>query len=145
MVALFYKVMKRTVSPLSTYVTKIVKGGKILNVWVVPLSKFFKYNFFYSFLIYFIFLCNLICFIRLILGDGSNAAPFCVSMTSKKLLSTVETVSMWQLPVVLHMDGTFKLNKNEFPVITLGISDFVLLLRMHRSVMSLAVESIYSP
>ncbi len=30
---------------------------------------------------------------------------------------------MWQLPVVLHMDSTFKLNENEFPVITLGLSD----------------------
>jgi hypothetical protein len=60
--------MKGTVSPLSTYVTKIVKGGKILNVWDVPLTMFFyfslmherdtcdliKYNFLYSFLIYFI-------------------------------------------------------------------------------------------
>jgi transposase-like protein len=44
-------------------------------------------------------------------------------VTSKKLLSTVEKVSMWQLPVVLHMDGTFKLNENEFLVITLGVSD----------------------
>jgi hypothetical protein len=44
-------------------------------------------------------------------------------VTSKKLLSTVEKVSMWQLPVVLHMDGAFKLNENEFPVITLGVSD----------------------
>jgi hypothetical protein len=44
-------------------------------------------------------------------------------MTSKKLLSTVEKVSMWQLPVVLHMDSTIKLNENEFPVITLGVSD----------------------
>jgi hypothetical protein len=44
-------------------------------------------------------------------------------VTSKKLLSTVEKVSMWQLPVVLHMDGAVKLNENEFPVITLGVSD----------------------
>ncbi len=35
------KVMKGTVSPLSTYVIKIVKGGKFLNVWDVPLSMFF--------------------------------------------------------------------------------------------------------
>jgi hypothetical protein len=38
------------------------------------------------------------------------------------LLSTVNKVSMRQLPVVLHMDGTFKLNENEFQVITLGVS-----------------------
>jgi hypothetical protein len=35
---LFLKVMKRTVSPLSTYMTKIVKGGKILAVWDFPIS-----------------------------------------------------------------------------------------------------------
>ena len=58
-------------------------------------------------------------------------------MTSKKLLSTVETVSMWQLPVVLHMDGTFKLNENEFPVITLGISDGA----QHMHIMSLSIIS----
>jgi hypothetical protein len=56
-------------------------------------------------------------------------------MTSKKLLSTVETVSMWQLPVVLHMDGTFKLNENEFPVITLGTSNGA----QHMHIMSLIV------
>jgi hypothetical protein len=35
----------------------------------------------------------------------------------------VAIVSMWELPAVLHMDGTFKLNKNVFPVMTLGVLD----------------------
>jgi hypothetical protein len=61
--------------------------------------------------------------IRLVLIDGSDEAPFCVSMTSKMLLIAVNKVSMWELPVVLQMDGTFKLNENEFTVISLGVSD----------------------
>ncbi len=68
---------------------------------------------------------------------GAMQHHFCVSMTSKKLLSTVETVSMWQLPMVLHMDGTFKLNENEFPVITLGISDGA----QHMHIMLLSIIS----
>jgi hypothetical protein len=70
--------------------------------------------------IYFIFVYQTI---RLVLGDGSNEAAFCLSMMSKMLLSTVNKLSMWELPVVLHMDGMFKLNENEFLVISLGVSD----------------------
>jgi hypothetical protein len=61
--------------------------------------------------------------IRLVLGDGSDEAPFCLSMMPKMLLSTVNKLSMWELPVVLHKDGMFKLNKNEFLVISLVVSD----------------------
>jgi hypothetical protein len=34
-------------------------------------------------------------------------APFCVSMTSKMQLSTMNKLSMWELPVALHMDDMF--------------------------------------
>ncbi len=61
--------------------------------------------------------------IGLVLGDGHDESPFCVSMTSKMLLSAVNKLSMWELSVVLHMDGMLKLNKNEFLLISLGVSD----------------------
>jgi hypothetical protein len=35
------------------------------------------------------------------------------------ILSAMNKLSMWELPVVLHMDGMFKLNENEFLVISL--------------------------
>jgi hypothetical protein len=85
------------------------------QLYICYLIIFFLFNF-----IYFISICPTI---RLVLGDGSDEAPFCVSMTSMMLLSSVNKVSMWELPVVLHMDGTFKLNEKEFPVKSLGVSD----------------------
>jgi hypothetical protein len=60
-----------------------------------------------------------------VVGDGSNAIPFCVSTTSKTLPGAVRKLAIWELPVVLHMDATFQLNENEFPVVILGVSDAV--------------------
>ena len=60
---------------------------------------------------------------RLILGDGSDGHPFILSMTTKSLLSVLNSVSASQIPCVLHMDSTFKCNENEFPVTLLGVSD----------------------
>jgi len=46
-------------------------------------------------------------------------------MSSKAALSIlVKAVSSCALvPLVLHMDATYKLNVNEFPVLILGLSD----------------------
>jgi hypothetical protein len=63
----------------------------------------------FKFLIYFIFVDLTI---RLVIGDGSDEVPFCLSMTSKMLLSAMNKLSMWELPVVLLMDGMFRLNES---------------------------------
>ena len=56
-------------------------------------------------------------------GDGSDAHPFCISMTSTAMLNTVSKLHSWVAPWVLHMDCTFKLNDNEFPLVILGVTD----------------------
>jgi hypothetical protein len=60
---------------------------------------------------------------RLILGDGSDGHPFILSMTTKSLLSVLNSVSGSRIPCVLHMDSTFKCNENEFPATLLGVSN----------------------
>lgn len=57
------------------------------------------------------------------LGDGGDATPFCVSMTSKAMLNVLLKANSCVFPVVLHMDSTFKLNDNEFPLVVIGITD----------------------
>ncbi len=59
------------------------------------------------------------------LGDGGDATPFCVSMTSKAMLNVLLKANSCIFPVVLHMDSTFKLNDNEFPLVVIGITDVV--------------------
>ena len=76
----------------------------------------------FSFLFYFrpnisYHLCSLI------VGDGSDDFPFVISFSSKALLSVLVRANESLLPVVFHMDSTFKCNENEFPVTLLGISD----------------------
>ena len=76
----------------------------------------------FSFLIYFrlnisYHLCSLT------VGDGSDDFPFVISFSSKALLSVLVRANESLLPVVFHMDSTFKCNENEFPVTLLGISD----------------------
>jgi hypothetical protein len=81
---------------------------------------------------------------RLVVGNGSNAMPFCISMTSKTLLGVVKKLAIWELPVVLCMGATFKLNKNEFPIVILGISDAVKSLHiMLVSMISHGTEQMY--
>jgi hypothetical protein len=46
-------------------------------------------------------------------------------MASKMLLGVVRKLAIWELHVVLHMGATFKLNKIEFSVVILGVSDAV--------------------
>jgi len=76
----------------------------------------------FSFLFYFrpnisYHLCSLI------VGDGSDDFPFVISFSSKALLSVLLRANESLLPVVFHMDSTFKCNENEIPVTLLGISD----------------------
>jgi len=59
----------------------------------------------------------------LTVGDGSDNFPFVISISSKALLSVLVRANEPLLPVVFHMDSTFKFNENEFPVTLLGISD----------------------
>jgi hypothetical protein len=62
-------------------------------------------------------------FYRLVLGDGGDATPFCVSMTSKAMLNVLLKANSCVFPLVLHMDSTFKLNDNEFPLVVIRITD----------------------
>ena len=57
------------------------------------------------------------------LGDGSDEHPFIVSMTSIALLSVIPIAMNSTLPSVLHMDCTYKVNDNEFPVLVIGLTD----------------------
>jgi hypothetical protein len=49
--------------------------------------------------------------------------PFYISMSSKAMLSVILQAMCSKFPVVLHMDGTFKCNDNEFPILIVGITD----------------------
>ena len=57
------------------------------------------------------------------LGDGTDMHPCIISFSSRALLSVVPTLNTCLVPVVFHMDSTFKCNENEFPVTLLGVSD----------------------
>jgi hypothetical protein len=59
----------------------------------------------------------------LTVGDGSDDFPFIISISSKAMLSVLLCANESLVPVVFHMDSTFKCNENEFPVTLLGISD----------------------
>jgi hypothetical protein len=60
---------------------------------------------------------------RLVVGDGSDAKPFCISMSSRAMLNNICKLHSWVLPWVLHMDCTFKLNDNEFPLVVHGVTN----------------------
>ncbi len=49
--------------------------------------------------------------------------PFYISMSSKAALSVLKTAirEAENVPVVFHMDCTFKCNLNEFPVLVFGV------------------------
>jgi hypothetical protein len=57
-------------------------------------------------------------------------------MTSKMILSAMNKLSMWELPVVLHMDGMFKLNENEFLVISLTQDMYLRVLQGFKNISS---------
>jgi hypothetical protein len=56
----------------------------------------------------------------LTVGDGSDDFPFIINISSKAMLSVLLRENESLIPVVLHMDSTFKCNENEFPVTLLG-------------------------
>jgi hypothetical protein len=58
----------------------------------------------------------------LTVGDGSDDFPFIISISSKAMLPVLLHANESLIPVVFHMDSTFKCNENEFPVTLLGIS-----------------------
>jgi hypothetical protein len=51
--------------------------------------------------------------------------PFYISMSSKAALSVLKTAvrEAENVPIVFHMDCTFKCNLNEFPVLAFGVCD----------------------
>lgn len=51
--------------------------------------------------------------------------PFYISISSKAALSVLKTamIEAENVPIVFHMDCTFKCNLNEFPVLVFGVSD----------------------
>ena len=55
------------------------------------------------------------------LGIGSESDPLIICFTSKKLLKNISLYS--EHNSVFHIDGTYKLIKNRFPVIAYGRSD----------------------
>ncbi len=57
------------------------------------------------------------------MGDGSDGQPFCISMSSRAMLNTDCKLHSWVLPWVLHIDCTFELNDNEFPLVMNGVTD----------------------
>lgn len=58
------------------------------------------------------------------LGDGSSADPFRIGMTSYQLLKNYVDVQMNdELTTVVHLDSTFKVNKERYPVFVIGVSD----------------------
>jgi len=59
----------------------------------------------------------------LTVGDGSDDFPFIISISSKAVLSVLLHANESLIPVVFHMDSTFKCNEKEFPITLLGISD----------------------
>jgi hypothetical protein len=59
----------------------------------------------------------------LLLGDGSIRCPCYAAFSTKRMIQVIQHAIAYPLPVVLHIDATFKLNENEFPFIVLGITD----------------------
>jgi hypothetical protein len=58
------------------------------------------------------------------LGEGSDADHFIVNFTSLKLLQTIsQSNTSVTLKSIYHLDGTYKITKNRFPVIVIGRSD----------------------
>ena len=61
------------------------------------------------------------------LGTGTTEDPVYFALTTKRLLSVLNTVAQngdsCRLPLILHMDATFKTNDNEYPFMIMGISD----------------------
>jgi len=57
----------------------------------------------------------------LTVGDGNDDFPFIISISSKAMLSMLLRANESLIPVVFHMDSTFKCNENEFSVTLLGI------------------------
>ena len=64
---------------------------------------------------------------RVFIGNGSDDTPTYFAFTTKRLMSVLRTLendrAESRLPLVLHMDATFKPNDNEFPFMIIGISD----------------------
>ncbi|ETM97742.1 hypothetical protein PPTG_20080, partial [Phytophthora nicotianae INRA-310] len=57
---------------------------------------------------------------KLVVGNGSDESPFIVGLTTKALMLRM------MLPpecFVLHVDGTYKTNYVDYPVVVLGVSD----------------------
>jgi hypothetical protein len=70
---------------------------------------------------------------------------FVTVLMRRKVIGVVRKLAVWEFPVVLHMDATFKLNKNEFPVVILGVSDAAQsLYMMSVSVISHRTQQMYN-
>jgi hypothetical protein len=55
-----------------------------------------------------------------VIGDGSDESPFIVGLTTKAL---IKRLLMPPESFVLHIDGTYKLNTLDYPVLVIGVSD----------------------
>jgi len=55
-----------------------------------------------------------------VVGDGSDDDHFNMMLTSKKLLEMLDS----NIEGMFHIDGTYKLTKEGFPIIIFGKTDF---------------------
>jgi hypothetical protein len=58
-----------------------------------------------------------------LIGDGSDMDPFVVGLTSLGLLQKLEMFKSKELKVMLHIDATYKITKESYPLLMLGVSD----------------------
>lgn len=58
------------------------------------------------------------------IGDGTDENPCYIAFSSKALvLQMKKALNTPHVPLVLHVDSTYKLNVNEFPVFVIGMTD----------------------
>lgn len=58
-----------------------------------------------------------------LLGDGSELNNFIASFTTIKLLKAISYSSVFITRAIYHIDATYKITKNHFPLIIIGRSD----------------------
>ncbi|EPZ31083.1 hypothetical protein ROZALSC1DRAFT_29928 [Rozella allomycis CSF55] len=56
-------------------------------------------------------------------GTGTHDDPFGILMTSQSLLQNYERIKEKNIPLVLHVDDTYKVTYLSYPVLILGLTD----------------------
>ena len=58
-----------------------------------------------------------------LIGDGSEISHFIASFTSLELLEAIKHTNEFIIKAIYHIDATYKITKNRFPLIIIGRSD----------------------